>query len=89
MADSHDRNRWECKFCHKTYSHNYHVKKHLQTCLVHTAKAEHENAVMIELKAELKEQVTQLFQQALNDMTSDMRASFHSAQPPKRHISAF
>ena len=90
MADSNtsfnslDSYRWECKFCHKTYSHNYPFKKHLQTGLVHTAKVEHENAVMNELKAELKEQFTHMFQQALNDMTADMRASFPNVQPPKR-----
>lgn len=95
MADSNnsfntlDTNRWECKFCHKTYSHNYPFKKHLQKCLVHTAKAELENAVLIDLKAELKEQFTHMFQKALNDMTADMRASFHNVQPLRRVVSTF
>ena len=92
MTDSNspnNDNRWVCKFCHKSYSHNYPFKKHLQKCLVHTSKSEHEQTIMRELKAELKEQFTHMFQQALNDMKIDMRTTFQNVQPAKRYFSAF
>ena len=92
MADSNspnNDNRWVCKFCHKTYSHNYPFKQHLQTCLVHATKTEHEQVIMRELKSKLKEQFTYMLQQALNDMKTDMHTSFQNIQPAMRYISTF
>ena len=33
-----DDNRWACKFCHKSFSHNYKYKNHLSRCLVYQEK---------------------------------------------------
>jgi len=50
-----EEKRWTCKFCHKSFSHNYKFKNHLSRCLVYNEKAEKEYDVMVELKEELKE----------------------------------
>ena len=84
-----DNNRWECQFCKKKYSNNYPFKKHLDKCLVHKAKLDHEHAILTDLKEELKEEFTGMFQQVLNDMVSDMKYRFQTAQPAKRMISVF
>ena len=47
------QNRWTCKFCHKSFSHNYKYKNHPSRCLVYTEKTEKEYDVMLELKQEL------------------------------------
>ena len=52
MTDG-DQHRWTCKFCHKSFSHNYKYKNHLSICLVYTDKTEKEYDVMVELKQEL------------------------------------
>lgn len=87
-----DNNRWECHFCKKKYSNNYPFKKHLEKCLVHRAKLDHENVILTELKEELKEEFTGMFQQVLNDIVSDMKykcQTVQTAQPSKRMISVF
>ena len=76
-------------FAKKKYSNNYPFKKHLDKCLVHKARLENENAILTELKVELKEEFMGMFQQVLNDMVSDMKYRFQTVQPAKRMISVF
>ena len=94
MADSSgttisDDNRWQCHFCKKKYSNNYPFKKHLDKCLVHKARLENENAILTELKVELKEEFTGMFQQVLNDLVTDMSHRLPTVQQSKRMISVF
>jgi hypothetical protein len=91
-----DDNRWTCKFCHKSFSHNYKYKTHLSRCLVHKDKMECENNMLSELKDELKEELKQELQQAfinmMEDIKIDMKTQLQQQQQqyqPRRFVNVF
>ena len=83
-----DQKRWTCKFCHKSFSHNYKYKIHLSRCLVYTDKTEKEYDVMVELKQELTQELKQTFMDMLAEIKTDLTHQVNQ-QPMKRLINPF
>ena len=90
MTDD-EHNRWTCKFCHKSFSHNYKYKNHLSRCLVYTEKTEKEYDVMLELKQELKEELKKTFMEMLYEIKTDLtnKVNQQHQQQPRRLLNAF
>ena len=82
MTDRQEENndRWTCKHCYNTYSHNYKYKIHLEKCLVHCETVEQNNNIMLELKIELKDELRGLFHGMLNEIKGDFQQQIKPIQ---------
>jgi len=81
-----EEKRWTCKFCHKSFSHNYKFKNHLSRCLVYNEKAEKEYDVMVELKEELKEELRNIFIDMLNEIMTDLKHTINHQHTQSRRL---
>ena len=80
MEDQTKMNTWVCPHCVKTFSRNYKYKSHLKRCLCFKPIKDHHQQAIIEIKAELKTELTNMFRDAIDELRKELKSSVN--QPP-------
>ena len=68
MEDQLKLNTWECPQYYKRISPNYKYKSHLKRCLCFKPIKDHHQQAIIEIKTELKNELTNMFMDAIDEL---------------------
>ncbi len=74
--------KWTCPHCMKHYSKNYKYKKHLEKCIVYQSTCEQQYNVLLDIKADLKRQFTDMFKDMISELKHDILNSNNSVSVP-------
>ena len=64
--------KWTCPHCKKHYSKNYKYKTHLEKCLVYQSMCERQYDVLLEIKSDLKQQLSDMFTDMILKLKRDI-----------------
>jgi len=79
-----ENTRWICSYCNNSYSHTYRKKIHVDKCVVLNKKRDDEQAVLLlikdELRNELLEKLEILFKELKQDITRNINTTNNASQ---------
>ena len=77
---------WTCPHCYKLFSPNYKYKSHLKRCLCFKPISDHHQQALVEIKDELKSELTNMFRDAIEELKQEIKLNTY--QPSLANTSA-